>query len=504
MVIDQTLVDHFLQAIGLGIGVAIILRVLGRFTIARRIRFSILAGVLMIGLYWIVAGSNVSGQETLLQIFIALAVLFFANAGLHLFDALVWELLFERRRQRAVPRLVVDLFNFIALTIVALIVLSRVFGADLSGLLVTSTVLSAVVGLSLQDILSNVIAGLALQIEQTFKVGDWLRVNGQDGQVRQMNWRTVTLKTMDYYHLVLPNSIMARQEFINYSRPTSVVRLHSTVRVSYQHPPEVVIAVLTQAADEVSGVLSNPAPDAIVATYDEYAILYDVRYWINDYALAATVPEFVMKRVWYALRRAGLVIPFPIRDINVRSVADDQAQTAVAAEKMQNEVFTVLRPLPLFEPLSTDQVRQLAHGATLRRYTSGEVLVRQGDAGESLFVVKTGQVKVNVKSDNGQSTTVATHGPGNFFGEMSLLTGEPRTASVVAQIDTEVVVVDKADVTKLLMADSSIAEALSNVIESRLRGTAEQIALEEEARSGKLTAQQSPLLNRIRSFFGIG
>ncbi|HZY44417.1 MAG TPA: hypothetical protein VFF70_06680, partial [Anaerolineae bacterium] len=148
MVIDQTLVDHFLQAIGLGIGVAIILRVLGRFTIARRIRFSILAGVLMIGLYWIVAGSNVSGQETLLQIFIALAVLFFANAGLHLFDALVWELLFERRRQRAVPRLVVDLFNFIALTIVALIVLSRVFGADLSGLLVTSTVLSAVIGLS--------------------------------------------------------------------------------------------------------------------------------------------------------------------------------------------------------------------------------------------------------------------------------------------------------------------------------------------------------------------
>ncbi|HZY45732.1 MAG TPA: cyclic nucleotide-binding domain-containing protein, partial [Anaerolineae bacterium] len=144
------------------------------------------------------------------------------------------------------------------------------------------------------------------------------------------------------------------------------------------------------------------------------------------------------------------------------------------------------------------------HGATLRRYTSGEVLVRQGDAGESLFVIKDGQVKVNVRSESGQSTTVATHGPGNFFGEMSLLTGEPRTASVVAQIDTEVVVVDKADVTKLLMADSSIAEALSNVIESRLRGTAEQIALEEEARSGKLTAQQSPLLNRIRSFFGIG
>lgn len=503
MVIDQTFVLHFLEAIGLGISAAIMLRLLSRFTIARRVRFSILTGVLMIGLYWIISGSHAPGEAVLLEIIVALAVMFFANAGLQLFGAVVWEFFFERRRRRAVPRLIVDLFNFIALTIVALIVLNRVFGADLSGLLVTSTVLSAVIGLSLQDILSNVIAGLALQIEQTFKVGDWLRVNSQDGQVVQMNWRTVTLETMDHYHLVLPNSIMARQEFINYSRPTPIVRLHSMIHVSYQHPPEVVSTVLKQAAAEVEGVLGYPEPDAIVTEYGDFAIDYDVRYWINDYTLAATVPEVVMKRIWYALRRAGLTIPFPIRDVNVRSVADDQAQVSIAADRMQNEVFAVLRPLPLFEPLSDDQIRQLAHGASLQRYTSGEVLVRQGDAGDSLFVIKSGQVKVIVQSDAGQSTTVATHGSGNFFGEMSLLTGEPRSASVIAQADTEVVVVDKADVLLLLMADNSIAEALSNVIESRVRGMAEQIAIEAEARSGKLAAQPSPLLSRIRSFFGI-
>jgi small-conductance mechanosensitive channel/CRP-like cAMP-binding protein len=502
MVIDQTLINNFLYAVGLGVSVAVILRLLKRFTITHRIRFSILTGVLMIGLYWILSGGNSAGQVVLIEIVIALAVLFFANAGLQLFDALFFEFLFERRRRRAVPRLVIDLFNFIALTVVALIVLSRVFSADLSGLLVTSTVLSAVIGLSLQDILSNVIAGLALQIEQTFKVGDWVHTNDQDGRVVQMNWRTVTLETRDRYHLIIPNSNMSRQEFINYSRPSPIVRLRSTVGVHYQHPPEVVINTLIEAAKQVKNVLNFPEPEVVVTDYGDFSITYEIRYWVNDYLLEQDVRNEFMKRVWYALRRENLVIPYPIRDINVRSVADEQAQAAINADRMQTEVFAVLRPLPLFEPLSDAQIHQLAHSATLRQYTSGEVLVQQGDAGESLFVIKFGEVDVNVKSDSGQSTTVATQGAGNFFGEMSLLTGEPRSASVIAQKDTEVVVVDKSDVTKLLMADASIAEALSNVIESRARGTAEQMAIEAESRSGK-QAQQSPLLNRIRSFFGI-
>src|SRR5512135_47732 len=498
MVIDSALLRNFFYAIGLGLGVAILFQLMRGISIARRVRFSILTGVLMVGIYWIVSASNVAGQEVFLQIFLALAVIFFANAGLQVFDAVVFEFFIERRRHGVVPRLVVDLFNVIVLLIVALLVLSRVFGADLSGLLVTSTVLSAVIGLSLQDILSNVIAGLALQIEQTFKVGDWLQVNQRDGQVVQMNWRTVTLETRDHYHLVIPNSVVARQEFINYSRPTPIVRLHSTVGVHYQHPPEIVINTLLETVKQVEAVLKRPEPVVVVTTYGDFSITYEIRYWVGDYVVEDTIKYELMKRIWYALRRQGLIIPNPIRDVNVRSVADDQAQAAIKAERMQIEVFEVLRPLPLFEPLSDDQIHQLARGATLRRYTSGEMLVRQGEAGESLFVIKDGRVQVSVMSDNGQSTVVATHGAGNFFGEMSLLTGEPRSASVSAVMDTEVVVVDKTDVTRLVMADHSIAEALSNVIESRVRGTAEQIAIEAEARTGKQVAQQSLLLNRIR------
>ncbi len=500
---DQTLLNQLIQSIALGFGTGVLFYLTRRFPVSRRIRFSFMTGVFFSCIFWVVSATS-SSQESLLQILLALAVMFFANAGLQLFDAIVFEFFFERRRRRAVPRLVVDLFNVVALLIVALLVLNRVFGADLSGLLVTSTVLSAVIGLSLQDILSNVIAGLALQIEQTFQVGDWVKVNGQDGVVVQMNWRTVTLKTRDHYHWVIPNSNMSRQEFVNYSRPTSVVRLRSSIGVHYQHPPEVVIDTFLETIKEIDGVLTLPEPSVVVTNYGDFAITYEIRYWINNYQLEQQIRDAFMKRVWYALRRQNLAIPFPIRDVNVRSVADDQAQAAINAEHMQNEVFAVLRPLPLFEPLSDDQIHQLAAGATLQRFTSGELLVRQGDAGESLFVIKEGRVEVSVLSDNGLSTVVATHGEGNFFGEMSLLTGEPRTASITALIDTEVVVVDKSDVTTLVMADHSIAEALSNVIESRLRGTAEQIAIEAEARSGKQASQQSPLLNRIRSFFGIG
>lgn len=500
---SQELLVSIAEAVGLGLGVALIVWLLRDFAPVRRVRVSVLLAVLTGGLYLVLEGAGVPGEAAGVKIVVAAGGMLAANAVLQLLDLLLWDYLVSQRRHVDVPRLLVDLFNFVALIGVALVILNQVFGVkDLSALLVTSTVVSAVIGLSLQDLLGNVIAGIALQLERPFTVGDWVHVSGQEGQVVQMNWRTLTLRTRDNHNVFLPNANAARQDIVNYSRPTPLQMLHAEVGLAYRHAPGEVKAVLARAVAGAEGVRADPPPEVLVKDYGEYAIHYDVRYWITDYARLPQIRDAVMTRTWYELRRAGLTIPFPTRDITMRTLPEDHEVRA--QEQLRREVFAALRLLSVFAPLTDVEIEQLARGAALQRFTAGEVLVRQGDPGDSLFVIKAGRVRVDVRSESGQVSAVATLGEDEFFGEMSLLTGEPRSASVVAETEVVVVVVDKPDLATVITNDTRIPEALSVALEARMRNAAERAAAGVAAPGDRRPPQQAALLGRIRRFFGIG
>lgn len=497
--------DEFLlrvaEAAGLGLGVGILLWLLRGYAPVRRVRVSLLLCAAMGGLYLVIAGSGLPAEQMVARIVAAAAVMLGANALLQLFDLLLWDYVLERRRHVAVPRLLVDLFNFVVLVVVALAVLNRLFGVELGAFLVTSTIVSAVIGLALQDMLGNVVAGLALQIERPFSVGDWVTVSDQEGQVMQMNWRTLTVRTRNNHNVIVPNGNIARQEIINYSRPTPLQLIHASVSVAYHHPPGVVKESLARAVAGAGGVLQEPPPEILVREFGDYAIHYDVRFWIADYARLPHIADSVLSRIWYGLQRDGLTIPFPVRDVIVRTLPEDHE--ARLQDKLRREVFAELRSLAVFEPLSDSQIDQVAQSAAIHRYGVGETLVRQGDQGESLFTIKSGRVRVEVRNDAGQPTTVAELGPDDFFGEMSLLTGEPRSASVIAQTETEVVVVDKADFAAVLVADATIVEALSLALEDRLRHLNRLAAADTGAAMAAATTQSAALIKRIQGFFGI-
>ena len=497
----ELLLPRLLQALGLGLGIAVVIRLFGRFTLVRRVQVSLIVGAVMAGAYLVLSGSDLPGEESALRVVVAVGVMVAANTILQLFDYLLWDYVLGKRRHIPIPRLLVDLFNFVTLTAVALGVLNVFFGVALSTFLVTSTVVSAVIGLALQDMLASVIAGLALQLERPFTVGDWVHVSGQEGQVMQMNWRTLTLKTFDNHNIILPNANVAKQDIINYSRPTPLQRMHVIVGVAYRHPPGPVKEVLARAAAQARGVMMDPAPEVMVNDYGEFAVQYDIRYWIADYAHWQQIHDAVMTRIWYELKRAGLTIPFPMRDVTVRTLSEDHEM--LAQEKLRREIFAELRPLPLFAPLNDSQIEQLVRNAHLERYTTGETLVRQGEAGDSLFVIKAGRVRVDVTREGGAATlAVDTIGPDEFFGEMSLLTGEPRSASVIAETETEVIVVEKSDLAEVISADMSLLDGLSLALEARVRNTADQLAAADSA-AIRPPMPHAALLTRIRGFFGI-
>lgn len=478
--------------------VVAVFRLSRRSRLIAHIRFALAGLGLLAALLLVESQLSHPGKEAVTKATLAVIVVLGAYVLLQIADHVVWER-FLKPRHIHVPRLLFDVVNALVLAGVALTLLKVLYSFNLTGLLVTSTVLSAIIGLSLQDVLSSVMAGIALQMEGPVAPRDWVRVGDKEGEVVQMNWRTITLRSRDGHHVVLPNARVAREDIVNYSRPGPSVMLHATVDVAYVHPPAEVKAVLEAAVSGAQGVSATPPVEVLVSRFAESAVEYDLRFWTRDLARVPAVRDAVLSRAWYALRRAGLAIPFPQREVALRHVPENRDEERL--ERRRVESFDALRNVETFQPLTDEQVRDLARHARLERYTAGEALVRQGEAGRSLFVVRTGDVRVERTDGGGSPRELARLGPGSFFGEMSLLTGEPRSASVVSLGEVEVVVVGKDSFSTLLHDDGHLARALSEALEERSRSQA-RVETPAAGAAGP-QAMTDGLLDRIQRFFGL-
>ena len=476
-----------------------VFRLSGRSGLVARIRFA-LAALGVLGAFLLLEGQlSHPGKEALSKAALAALVLVAVHVLLQIADHVVWERILKPRHI-SVPRLLFDILNALVLAGVAVALLKILYSFNLTGLLVTSTVLSAILGLSLQDVLSSLMAGIALQMDGPIAPREWVRVGDKEGEVVQMNWRTITLRSRDGHHVVLPNARVAREDIVNFSRPGPAVMLHATVGVAYAHPPAEVKAVLEAAVSGADGVSTSPPAEVLLSRFADSAVEYDLRFWTRDLANVAAVRDATLSRVWYALRRAGFVIPFPQREVAVRNLSE--ARDDERLERRRAESFDALRSVDTLRALADEQVEDLARHARLERYTAAETLVRQGDEGRSLFVVRSGHVRVEREESGGPARELARLGPGTFFGEMSLLTGEPRSASVVALEEVEVVVVEKEAFSTLLNDDGPLARALSEALEARLGAQARVTSSFDSATSASVDDSDTFFL-RIQRFFGL-
>jgi CRP-like cAMP-binding protein len=260
--------------------------------------------------------------------------------------------------------------------------------------------------------------------------------------------------------------------------------------------------MLLDSVRGVPGVLTDPAPDAVTLDFADSSITYGLRYWIEDFGRDAPIDAEVRTRIWYAAQRGGYEIPFPIRTVLKTEVTDEQADRERAREA--GERSRALSRTDLFSGLDRPELEQLASDTRTARYSTGEIIIRQGEAGESLYLVQRGEVLVRLSVD-GVERDVATIRAGQFFGEMSLMTGEPRRATCLAKSDVVCYVVDSRAVSALLTSKPQVAEVISGVLgerQSALEG--ERDNLSAEARARRAAENSSRLLRRIRDFFNLG
>ena len=298
-------------------------------------------------------------------------------------------------------------------------------------LLTTSAVGAVVVGFALQDTLGNAFAGLAIQSERPFNVGHWIRVGEFEGRVSEITWRATRLRTKSGNFVIVPNNIIAKEAIINYSEPAVPTRLELEVGVSYAASPASVKEAMQEAMAQSRYVLTSPAPDALLVGFDASAMNYRARFWVDDYEVDERARDAVRVAIYYAFARRNIEIPYPIQVEYVREWPTPDAHTLEAERKH------VIEGVDLFSALSDQQRSEMARGTVAKTYGDGEAIVRQGQTGSSMYVVCSGSVAVVLEPDRREVATIQS---GGYFGEMSVLTGEPRSATVLAR--GEVVVLE--------------------------------------------------------------
>ena len=420
-----------------------------------------------------------------------------------LIGILLWAL-WERPSGRPLPKLLQDILNTAVIFTVIIYILGSVFNAPISGLVAGSSVVAAVVGLAITRMIADVFSGMALNLEKSYGINDWLEIEMKTrpsdlitGRVMEINWRATRLQTSANEVVVIPNSEMARSKFINFSLPESHFRNEVQVPLSHVIPTERVKRILMAALRSTPEIMEEPPPFISLLRFDPRGVLWAVRFWIKDYSRNRPVMDAVHENILRHLQVAGINISY--NRIEQRLIKSDASELNTKPLKE-----ALVSRLDLFGVLEGHWLAQLADHMQERRYLPREYIVRQGQNGASLFIVAEGLVNILINDNHDQEKWVAHIEPGRYFGEMSLLTGQPRSAS--AQAATEVICykITKETLEPIFQKQPELLEKISTIMAAR---QIELCRVQSEANAEICSFEQTKngnwFLQQMQRFFGI-
>jgi small-conductance mechanosensitive channel len=407
---------------------------------------------------------------------------------------------FLRRSGHLPPKLLVDVVLALlwALGLAALAVVE--FGVTPGTAFATSGVVIAVVGFAVRSLVADLFYGITMAIERPFEIGNWIQLSdGIVGRVEEMTWRAVKLVTKDNLRVVVPNTQLAAEHIVNYDQPERCWRKAMHVVLGYEVTPAQVQRILDATVRQVaeSVAVGRPA-EARINGYTERGVEWELRYWLPDYPSSSEINQRIQEAFLQHLRFGGIQIPRPREEVYVGALVEERDHDRKVSQDWIDQVA-------LFAGISSDERSILQAGAAVHRLQAGTDVVRQGEPGESLFVVREGALDVLIDGVHGGGEKVGVMGPGAVFGELSLLTGAPRSASVRASTAALVHEITKADLEPLLHRNPDLAERLAEVVADRrladaVRGDQRSERELQAERNGLIDS----LLLRARTFFRLG
>jgi small-conductance mechanosensitive channel/CRP-like cAMP-binding protein len=375
---------------------------------------------------------------------------------------------------------------------------------DLTSLIATSAILTAVIGLSLQDTLGNILGGVVVQFDQSIQVGDWVKVDDVAGRVVEIRWRHTSIETRNWETVVMPNSALVKHKIVVLGKRQGQPRQWRRwvwFTVDYRFSPTHVIAVVNEAirAAQISDVAESPAPNCVLMDFAESYGKYALRYWLTDLAPDDTVDSQVRGHLYFALKRANIPLSIPAQALFVTK--ETAKRSAMKAGRDVIRHAGALSRVEIFRNLKPKELHALAKRLVPAPFARGDIMARQGTESHWLYLIIDGQADVIVENERGRSK-VAGLGPGSIFGETGLMTGEPRTATVIARTEVECYRLHKSSVQKILKGRPALVEDISNSL-ARQRTELEAAIenLDGDARAYRLSRSRRDIVGKIRSFF---
>lgn len=418
-----------------------------------------------------------------------------------LFDLVVGGLL-KAKAGVAMPIILRQLCGLLVALGAVAAILKWGYNLELTGLVATSGVAAVIVGFAAQDLLANVIAGFSIHMSGAYKVGDWLLLDedGRRAKVTEINWRSTRAIDNDKISYEIPNSEMVKKRIVNLNYPSAEHGVRLQIGLDYDTPPALAKEVLIKCSKNAQGVLETPAPVVFTKEFGDSSITYEVRFWMRHARLYNATCDEIRTALWYELGRRDMRIPFPIRTLEVRT-PNVPASFVTAREN----AVKILLSGGMLSCLNEDEAKELVSKGSFKVFGPREALVTRGEKGESMFLLLEGSVEVVGKMTEGPRVVLATLTAGSSFGEMSLVTGEPRNATVRAVADVMVLEIRKDDISPLIAARPELAESIGEVLERRQQSWEEGLnraAEESSSESVSSGVRHQSIVNRIRHFFG--
>lgn len=399
---------------------------------------------------------------------------------------------FRFRTQKPTPQILRDVIDGTLYAITAVPVLRTQLDIDITGVLATSAILSVVLGLALQDTLGNLFSGLSLQVERPFQVGDWVSIGTHSGQVAQVAWRATRIENFRRESITLPNNVVSKEAVKNFSRGTGLIGIDIPILADFDSPPNKVKNLLLDTARDCANVLRDPPPTCRVVRFADNGIEYLIRCYAPTILERENIIEELLSKLWYRFRREGVIIPVQQQVLRFPDSSGPVLHLAPPQDKVE-----LLRSIDFLKSVPDDAVELLASSAQVRQFGRGERVLSEGTLGESFFIVARGTMSVRKGIPERE---LALLDPGQYFGEMSLLTGAPRSASVWAAEDSVLYEISRPAFARLFEQNPGLDRTLSTILAERKAKRHDPS--EDTLAGGGAAPDENRILSRLKQIFG--
>ncbi len=408
--------------------------------------------------------------------------------GIRLIRIVVFDWLIGRRASERRLKVVEDLAGLILYLIGTLVFADRLLNIHVTPILATSAVITIVAGFALQNILGDLFAGLALNFDESLHIGDWIELGTVEGRIEQLRWRSMKIRTRDGFLALIPNQKASKENVIVQGNSKSQTAVRLSIGVSYDNEPDQVMEIVRQKIAQLDAVVADAPVDIWISAFDDCAVIYTIRFRITDPALRDRTAGALRHHLWYAFKRRGVTIPYPIRTvINTGVKAAPDEHRFITQLLQQNEILAQLPP---------DRLERIATVGELLLFGRNEQIIREEEEGRAFHIIVSGQVEVCRKGQR-----ITTLSAGNYFGEMALLTGEKTSATVIALSECRLLRIAARDFKDMIAMNEQSAQAISEVIARRRAHNIEQDEEWSKKKKGLIRSDSESIFQRIKRYF---